>query len=259
MLGTDKYAYRSKIKNVDPIEKVMITLGLLLLCIFLNHGVVSLATLVGMTLMNRYYGEHRLKDILAMLKIPMGFIVLGTITVIVGRYSAKESLLLSLPLGNSYYGITTPSLIQGFELAAKSLGIMATVYFLVMNTTISDLTVALEKMHVPTLVIELMELIYRFIFVLLESAEKIRIAQQARLGYRNLRTAYYSTGVLAARVFLDAMRRSEKIYNALESRGYQGQILTLTPRYEQEESLRGAAILMGMSQIIIFIVLRKFL
>lgn len=60
-------------------------------------------------------------------------------------------------------------------------------YFLALNTPVTDVTMALERMHVPHLLVELMELIYRFIFVLTETASRIRLAQESRLGYQGLR------------------------------------------------------------------------
>ncbi len=256
MLGTDKYAYSSKIKNVNPVDKLLVSLAVLLLCIFLNHWVVSLATLVGMAIINIAFGKNSLSEIGKMLRIPMGFILIGTLTVVLSRYAQREALLFGIKLGGYYYGASKESLMQGFEIIIKSLGIMSAVYFFVMNTTISDLSVAMEKLRVPRLFTELMELIYRFIFVLLECAEKIKIAQNSRLGYKDLKTSYYSTGSLAARVFVDAMRRSDKIYNALESRGYQGQILTLDIAYEKNYKMIASAIIMIIVQIGIFVVLR---
>lgn len=257
MLGTDKYAYRSKIKNVDPVDKLLITLPVLLLCIFLNHWTVSLATLIGMIILNQFFGKNTLSEIGHMLSIPMGFILIGTLTVIVGTYDPKESLLIGLRIGQSHFGITLQSLMRGFEIIAKSMGVMSAVYFFVMNTTISDLSIAMQRLRVPRLFTELMELIYRFIFVLMESASKIKTAQNSRLGYKDFRTSYHSTGTLAARVFVDAMRRSDKIYNALDSRGYQGQILTPDIRYEKHSAMLVSGAIMVVVQILIFVLLRS--
>lgn len=255
MLGTDRYAYQSKIKNVNPVDKLLLMLAVLLLCIFLDHWAVSLATLFAMVWMNRFFGGNTMSSIVHLFYIPAGFIFIGTLTVVLGRVDAGE-MLLGVRLGTDYYGVTAKSLRLGAEIVAKSFGIMSSVYFFVMNTTISDLSVAMEKLRVPRLFTELMELIYRFIFVLMQSAGRIKIAQNSRLGYKDLKTSYRSTGTLAARVFVEAMRRSDKIYHALDSRGYQGQILTLGSQYEKNESMIGAGIVITGIQIGIFMILR---
>ena len=43
MLGTDQYAYRSKIKMVDPVDKLFVSMAVLLVCIILNRWEVSFA------------------------------------------------------------------------------------------------------------------------------------------------------------------------------------------------------------------------
>ena len=90
---------------------------------------------------------------------------------------------------------------------------------------------ALERMHVPHLLVELMELIYRFIFVLTETASRIRLAQESRLGYQGVRRSLSSLGTLASMVFLRAWRKADRVYTALESRGYSGSLVTLSGGY----------------------------
>lgn len=82
----------------------------------------------------------------------------------------------------------------------------------------------------PHLMVELMELIYRFIFVLTETASRIRLAQESRLGYQ-LRRSLSSLGTLASMVFLRAWRKADRVYTALESRGYSGSLVTLSGDY----------------------------
>ena len=76
-----------------------------------------------------------------------------------------------------------------------------------------------------------MELIYRFIFVLTETASRIRLAQESRLGYQGLRRSLSSLGTLASMVFLRAWRKADRVYTALESRGYSGSLVTLSGGY----------------------------
>ena len=91
--------------------------------------------------------------------------------------------------------------------------------------------ISLERLHVPHLMVELMELIYRFIFVLTETASRIRLAQESRLGYQGLRRSLSSLGTLASMVFLRAWRKADRVYTALESRGYSGSLVTLSGDY----------------------------
>ena len=259
MLGTDKSAYRSKIKMADPVDKLLISMSVLLICIVLNRWEVSLLAIIGMTAMNVYFGGHRLSEVGHMFSIPTAFILLAVTTIVLGRYPDNTETVAAIQLGKSYFGFTQVSLYQGFNIVVKSFGIIAAVYFYVMNTAITDISIALQRLHVPELFTEIMELVYRFIFVLWETMQKIHVAQSSRLGYKDYITSYHSTADLAARLFFDAMRRVDKIYTALESRGYSGVIRTVGLTYRRDEQLIGAGILMIGLQILLFAVSRRFI
>lgn len=256
MLGTDKYAYRSKIKNADPLQKLLVSFFIMLVCIFLNRWQISLFTCVTMVFVNIYLGKHKLSDIGHMFKIPLGFILIGTLTVVIGIYSSADSLLFYLKIGKSFYGFSILSLANGANIILKSFGVISTVYFFVMNTSISDFSVAMRRLKVPIVFTELMELIYRFIFILLDTKDRIAIAQDSRLGYKDLRTSYKSAGDLVARIFIDTLKRTDRIYNALESRGYQGSFDTIGIEYDENSEVIGFGIVVIGLQVFIFIMLR---
>ena len=127
-------------------------------------------------------------------------------------------------------------------------------YFLSLNTPVTDLTMALGRLHVPKLLVELMELIYRFIFVLAETASNIRTAQDSRLGYRGFRRSVSSLGMLASMVFLRAWRKADRIYTALESRGYTGSLTTLNDAYRPGWGLLPLTVFAAAGQIAIWFV-----
>ncbi|HIX63077.1 MAG TPA: energy-coupling factor transporter transmembrane protein EcfT, partial [Candidatus Mediterraneibacter colneyensis] len=75
---------------------------------------------------------------------------------------------------------------------------------------------------------ELMLLIYRFIFVLSETASAITVSQNSRLGNRDFRTKVRSFGALGTSLFILALKRSNALYDAMESRCYDGKIRVLS-------------------------------
>lgn len=249
MIGTEKYAYSSKLRNTDPITKILITVGIMFLCIILNNIYVSLVTLVSMSVINIKMGGHDVKDLWKMFRIPMGFIFLGVVTIIVGKYAPDTELIAGVSIGGSLYGISSAGLIQALNIFTKAMGVIGSVYFLVMNTPMTDINLALGRMHVPTLFVELMELVYRFIFILTETAENIKVAQNSRLGYIDIRTSYKSTGDLVSRLFISSYKKADHIYNALESRGYDGEIKTLGSEYEIDTNIATVAIVIAMMQV----------
>lgn len=153
------------------------------------------------------------------------------VTILINSYPQGAPVLLAVPVGERLWGFDGAALLRAGRLFCKALGAVGAMYFLALNTPMTDVTMALERLHVPHLMVELMELIYRFIFVLTETASRIRLAQESRLGYQGLRRSLSSLGTLASMVFLRAWRKADRVYTALESRGYSGSLVTLSGDY----------------------------
>ena len=113
-------------------------------------------------------------------------------------------------------------------MCATALSAVTCLYFLSLNTVMTDILGALRKLHLPSLLIELMLLIYRFIFVLFQTASAITVSQQARLGNRDFKTRVRSFGAMGSALFIRALKRSNTLYDAMESRCYDGSIRVLS-------------------------------
>ena len=230
-MGTDRYAYQSRLRRVSPLPKLLLTAVVLVVCLCCDSVAVGLATLAVMGVLVTALGGLPPRVFLRFLKVPLVFLVVGCLTIMVGSHPPDTPVLAAFPVGGRLWGVTAEGLLLGARIFCKALGAVGCMYFLALNTPVTDLNMALERLHVPRLMVELMELIYRFIFVLWETAANIRVAQQSRLGYVGLRRSLASLGTLASMVFLRAWRKADRIYTALESRGYTGSLSTLTDAY----------------------------
>jgi len=103
---------------------------------------------------------------------------------------------------------------------------------MIATTPFFDTLRALRWFKVPPLICNLIMFTYRFIFVLLDEMGRMRLARKSRgfTGGRSLldkdalKTISYTIGM----VFVRSNVRAGKIYDALLSRGYSGEIKTLT-------------------------------
>ena len=100
-------------------------------------------------------------------------------------------------------------------------------YFLSLNTTMTDILAVLRKLHCPPLLSELMLLIYRYIFLLLDIAYFISLSQDSRLGHKDFPTSLRSFAALAQTLFIRATEKSRVLYDAMEARCYDGEIHVL--------------------------------
>ena len=181
-MGTDRYAYQSRLRRISPMPKLLLTGSALVLCLLCDSVTVGLVTLLGMWGLVTALGGLSPRVFLRFLCIPMAFLAVGCVTILINSYPQGAPVLLAVPVGERLWGFDGAALLRAGRLFCKALGAVGAMYFLALNTPMTDVTMALERLHVPHLMVELMELIYRFIFVLTETASRIRLAQESRLG-----------------------------------------------------------------------------
>ena len=231
MILIDKYAYDSRLACVSPKAKLVYTMLPLLLCISLNAFFVSFVTIFVMGTTTVGVGKIKLRAYLKLLFIPFGFLMVGTITILINRFDSNHIYLLGVKIGKYAYGIDWGTLTNSLKLVLKALGGVSCMYCLSLSTPMTDLFQVLRRTKIPDIIITLMELIYRYIFVLLDEVGRMNIAKNSRLGNRNFRTSLKSTSELISMLFIRAYNRSDRVYAALESRGYNGQFVTMDEEY----------------------------
>jgi cobalt/nickel transport system permease protein len=127
--------------------------------------------------------------------------------------------LWGVSLGSTEAGLATAR-----DIFWRVLGSVSCLYFLILSTPMVDIIGLLRRLRVPVLFLEVMALVYRFMFVLSETALAIRQAQALRLGYVTFGATYRSLAGLAANLLLRAYKRAHVLHIALLVRGYDGQL-----------------------------------
>jgi len=260
MILIDKYAYASKLAKVSPKTKILFSMLPLLICICLNSIIVSSITIVIMAFATVKYGKLKFSKYMKFMLIPFGFLIVGTITIIINRFAPDHILLIGVRIGQYAYGIDYESVRISVKLVLKALGSVSCMYFLSLNTPMYDLFQVLSRTKLSPIIVMLMELIYRYIFVLLDEAERMNIAKDSRLGNCNFKTALRSTGEMISMLFIRAYQRSDRIYAALESRGYNGKFAALDEEYIYSKKMNTSSILIccllisagGMERILLW-------
>ncbi len=107
----------------------------------------------------------------------------------------------------------------------RTFGAVSALYFLTLSTPAGEVVRLLGKLHVPGIVTELMYLIYRYIFIMMDTQGRIRTAAESRLGYRDFITSCKTFGASLGNLLVITLKRSGAYYDAMESRGYDGELL----------------------------------
>jgi cobalt/nickel transport system permease protein len=101
-------------------------------------------------------------------------------------------------------------------------------------TRFPDLLWALSKLKVPRILVAMIGFLYRYLFVLADEALRMLRARAARSprtpGAKRPSIGWQSrvAGGMVGSLFLRALERSERVYAAMVSRGYDGQVRSVT-------------------------------
>ena len=224
----DAYAYGNRLRWAHPAEKILF--ALLTIGVVLAAGspfVAALAFLLAALATTRLAGIS-LRAYWFFVRLPLGFIVVSVLTMAVTTVPPDGAgALVSFPLGPWRVGILPQSLVQAVRVFSVSLASVGATLFLALTTPMVDLTDQLRRWKVPALFVELMTLVYRFIFVLIETAQAMHVAQEARLGYSTARRSLRSVGMLVSNLYLRSNARAAALFTALTARGYTGDLTVL--------------------------------
>ncbi|ALF24217.1 cobalt ABC transporter permease [Fusobacterium nucleatum subsp. nucleatum] len=231
MISLDKIAYTSKLLKNNPSEKLLFSILTLFSCIFFNNIIISLIVLLIMYLSITYLGGIESKLFFKLMSIPLIFLIIGVLTIIIVKLNTNQEALFKINIFSREYGITTNTFIQGFTLMLKSLATVSCLYFLILTTPVLDIFYCLENLKLPKLLVEIIGLVYRYIFLFIDVAQMIYISQDARLGYSTLKASFNSSGRLISSLFLTALKQANESFVCLEARCYTGKLKFIDKSY----------------------------
>lgn len=226
MLTIDKLCYNSKLRYVNAGEKFAFAVITLLFCVISRSMAVAVVVLAATGILTVYKGGIPLLCYLRYLSAPFAFLILSTFAIIL-NVSHTPMDLFAFSIGNYYLTGSIHSCRYAAQLILTALSAVSCLYFLSFNTPMPDILEVLSKLRFPKTIIELMLLIYRYIFILLSTAAAITTSQNSRLGNRNYKTSCKSFASMLAVLFIRSIKRSSTLYDAMEARCYDGSIHVL--------------------------------
>ncbi|HYL34981.1 MAG TPA: energy-coupling factor transporter transmembrane component T [Bryobacteraceae bacterium] len=135
--------------------------------------------------------------------------------------------------------------LRAIGLAEKSYLSTAAVLLLVGTTPLPRLLSGLESMGCPRLLVLLAQFLYRYLFVISEQAQHLRLAAACREGRarKNRRSKFRAAAGALAVLFARSYYRAEGIHQAMLARAFAGRFATLNPlRFRATDGLFTAAL-----------------
>lgn len=221
----DYCAYHSPARAWNPVLKLMFVFTALILCICSKSMALSLYIILTMAVINMWKNNVKPASYVKLLTLPLVFVILGS-----GAIAVEAEFNGGLPR----LFVTAKSLSASGLAALRAFSAVSVLYFLTLSTPVGEIVSALHKCHVPKVLVELMYLIYRYIFILLDTEREMRYAAQSRLGYVDFRTSLRTFGSSAGNLFIVSLGKAGRYFDAMTARCYSGELCF----YEEERRLR---------------------
>jgi cobalt/nickel transport system permease protein len=196
----DRYSrQKSAIHNLPSSLKVVTAIGLIILIVALPHKSWMSFCLLALFIM----------PVIVLSKLPIRFLML--------RLIMLEPFVL---------GVSVLSLFkEGGTIIFISIIIKSTLALLIMlllsNTTpFEQILTLMKKIKIPPLMVTILALFYRYLFVLIDEAEKMQRARISRTFTDSKKHIWKSRIQMIGELFIRSTERAERIYSAMRSRGW---------------------------------------
>lgn len=247
MVLIDKLAYSSQIRDRSPFVKGALAVGTLLICVVARSFVLSILILLEMGYLTVKFSRVSFYKYAGLMTAPLVFLLLSSIAIAV-NFPKEPMDLLNIPIGEHYISVSTTSLMYALRLIFVALASVSCLYFLSLTTPMLDIVQVMKKFKMPWLMVEITILMYRFIFVLADMAAAIMLSQECRLGNITFKQKINSMGQMLSVLLIRALNKSNRLYEAMESRCYDGKIQVLwdTKKATKTEIVGVSALLLTM-------------
>jgi cobalt/nickel transport system permease protein len=213
----DRYSrLNSPVHSLDPRAKIIALFTLIIVCVITPPNewwpfCIYAAIVVIIAAASRLPAKYLLTRVLVVLPFVL-------VVAIFMPFMHKGGPSYDLGL----FSVSREGLIILWGVAIKALISVSCLILLSATTPFNDLMHGFERLHVPRFFTTTSALMYRYIFVIIDEAERMGRARDSR----NFRGQWlWHAGVvgrMAGTLFLRSQERAERVYNAMSSRGFDG-------------------------------------
>ncbi len=247
----DIYAYTNALRPLPPTQKVGFALGMLTLALVgqpLTQGLIGLwmsRWIVGAARIPPAVYGRLLGGILLfwLVSLPPLLVAVAPIPAVVNTPG--------IAVGPWWVSLSPTGVTLALRAVLRGWATGVCLLFLLLTVPFTELLQVLRRWHLPVTLLDVLLLMYRFIFLALEELVQMQLAQRARGGDRTWRRQIESLGLLVSQLLVRSCQRYQRFCLGLAARGFNGSVQVETPatyrrccRYERE-ALVGVMALLG--------------
>jgi cobalt/nickel transport system permease protein len=229
MTSLEMFAHTNRLRSLPAKQKGLFALGMLGLT-FLMQVPVQMMIFIWMGIWIVIYARIPIKFYLKMIGMVSLFLLISLPMLVVSVVPLDKQLLVqedsiwSWAIKNRFFYFSKHGWEQGWLVLVRSLASISCLFFLILTTPFAEIVQLLRKMGCPTMITEILLVMYRFIFSFWMTAEQQWIAIKARGGERRFRSRLRSMGFLIANLFQKSLIHYRQLSQGLAARGFTGEI-----------------------------------
>jgi cobalt/nickel transport system permease protein len=216
----DMSSKKGFLQSINPLAKLAVTLFMIVASLFVP-SLSYLAIMCTIPLFLSLVSKIPMKDFLirtTLIPLLTGVISLPVLFITPGIPFLSANL-------NMFHLTVTFEGIQRFALFTIRVWFcVATLSLFILSTGFNAFMKLLSSLRIPSILIQMFSLTYRYLFLSIHEIQRVLIAKEARtyidrrtLNIQNLK----NTGALLATIFVRTYERSERVYMAMKSRGFE--------------------------------------
>ncbi|MDP5337936.1 MAG: cobalt ECF transporter T component CbiQ [Nodularia sp. (in: cyanobacteria)] len=257
-LQIDTLAYTNRLRWLAPEQKLLFAIALLIIAAF-AHPQLQILIAIWMSIWTVIYAKIPLQIYLKLVYIAALFWFTSLPALVINGIHTnylnliQDDAIFGLNVGDYYIYISHYGMEQGWTILTRAIASLSCLYFVMLTIPFAEFLQTLRRFGFPLLLTDLLLLMYRFIFVLLNTASEIWTAQQSRGGYCTFRIGIKSLSLLIGQLLRRTLENYRQVSLSLASRGFNGEFKVWHPhRYHLSkryaiEAIIGCVVLIGLT------------
>jgi len=246
-------AQKNGLREVNTYLKLIAGLGAILLCLLSTSYIPPLfiaAVLTGAILL---LARVDLRTYTELFVLPLWFAVMSVAGIILIT-GGNDIFWQWNILPDFSLSVTRESINQGVFVFCRVVGGMSALCFISLTTPMTDIFIALRQCRIPEAVIDLMMIIYRTIFILMDQVIQIYHAQVMRLGYSGYGESIQSFATLCGAAFIASWDSGDDLIRAMDAGCYDGKF-ALLGESRPVERMPGLAVVFFLASSALIVIL----
>ena len=219
-------AQKNGLREVNTYLKLATGLGAIILCLLSTSYIPPLFIAIVLTGTILILARVDIRTYAELFVVPFWFALMSVAGIIL--LSGGQDIFWQWDLLPTFsLSITRESINQGFFVFSRVIGGMSAMCFIALTTPMTDIFIVLRQCRVPEVVVDLMMIIYRTIFILMNQVIQVYHAQVMRLGYSTWKESVHSFASLCGSAFIASWDSGEDLIRAMDARCYDGKFALL--------------------------------